>query len=55
MILDPLYRSMSMANTGAITIRLQPWSRHDATPHASKMGMKTHRNNRHCERIREER
>jgi hypothetical protein len=54
MILDPLYRSMSKANTAAITVRLQPWSRHDATPYLPKMGMKTHRNNRHCKRIWEE-
>jgi hypothetical protein len=40
MILDPLYRSMSKANTAAITVRLQPWSRHDATPYLPKNGHK---------------
>jgi len=54
MILDPFYRSMSMANAAAVAVRLQLWNRHGAMPNASKMGIRTHRNNRHCKRIREE-
>jgi hypothetical protein len=54
MILDPLYQSMSIANPAAVAVRPRLWSRHGATPLASKMGKETHRDNRHCKRIWEE-
>jgi hypothetical protein len=40
MILDPLYRSMSMAIAAAVAIRPQLWSRQRATPHAPSWALK---------------
>jgi hypothetical protein len=51
MILDPSYRSMSMAIAAWVAVLPQLWTRHDATPLASTMSQKAIKTRGPCKRI----